>query len=84
MYLLVYIGYRSYIFLSLLYVRLQIEVNRGVWAINEAITNAEDKLENNKAVKMISSRDISVWISTNREQRPLTYKWARLVDDGYL
>lgn len=31
-------------------------------AINEAITNAEDKLESNKAVKMISGpKRISMW-----------------------
>lgn len=71
--------WNSRIYLTVYYVNVEstlIETGRS--AINEAITNAGDKLENNKAVKMISApNDISVWISTNRMLFALTYKWQR-------
>lgn len=55
---------------------IEVNVDRGV-AINEAITNVEDKLESNKAVKMISGpKHISIWIWANLMPFTLTYKWV--------
>lgn len=45
-----------------MYNSMNTSLYRSGVAINEAITNAEDKLESNKAVKMISGpKRISMW-----------------------